>query len=140
MPMLSIAPGYDPKYLTRQVGKGAENYYLSATVEHGEPPGIWWGEGARALGLEPGSEIDGAVFERLYEHFHDPRDPDFANPDVQDEDKARLGRKKSRFKSWQEIYAQKVAAEPEASPERLEELRYQAKSFTLMRPSHRPRA
>ena len=125
--MLSIGKGYDPRYLTRQVGKGAENYYLSATAEHGEPPGVWWGEGARALGLEPGSEIDGAVFERLYEHFHDPRDPDFYDPSVPDEDKARLGRKKSRFQSWQEIYAKKLAAEPEASPERREVLKYQAK-------------
>jgi len=125
--MLSIAPGYDPRYLTRQVGRGAENYYLSATIEHGEPPGIWWGEGARALGLEPGSEIDGRVFEPLYEHFLDPRDPDFHNPDVPIEDKARLGRRKSRFASWQEIYERKLLAEPEASAERREELKWQAK-------------
>jgi conjugative relaxase-like TrwC/TraI family protein len=124
----TLAPGYDPRYLTREVGRGAENYYLSSIdQEHGEPPGIWWGEGARALGLEPGTEIDGATFERLYEHFHDPRSPDFHDRSVPDEEKARLGRRKSTFKSWKEIYEQKSQAEPEASPERLEELRYEAK-------------
>ncbi|SNS81175.1 MobF family relaxase [Actinomadura mexicana] len=125
--MLSIAPGYDPKYLTRQVGRGAENYYLSAVAEHGEPPGVWWGRGAEALGLESGGEIDGAVFEALYEHFLDPRDPSFSDPDVATEDKARLGRRKSRFQSWETILEKSLAGEPEASPERREELRIAAK-------------
>ncbi|MER6816445.1 MobF family relaxase [Spirillospora sp. NPDC000708] len=125
--MLSIAPGYDPKYLTRQVGRGAENYYLSAVAEHGEPPGVWWGRGAEALGLEPGGEIDGPVFEALYEHFLDPRDPSFSDPDVPTEDKARLGRRKSRFQSWETIYEKSLKSEPEASPERREELRIAAK-------------
>jgi conjugative relaxase-like TrwC/TraI family protein len=125
--VLSIAPGYDPKYLTRAVGKGAENYYLSAVAEHGEPPGRWWGQGAAALGLEPGSEIDGATMELLYEGFLDPRDPNFADASVPDEEKARLGRRKQQFKSWEEIYAKKAASEPEASPERLEQLRAEAK-------------
>ncbi|WP_192808972.1 MobF family relaxase [Actinomadura montaniterrae] len=123
----TLAPGYDPRYLTREVGRGAENYYLSSVVEHGEPPGIWWGEGARALGLEPGTEIDAATFERLYEHFHDPRSPDFHDGSVPDEEKERLGRRKSTFKSWEEIFEKKMQAEPEASPERLDELRYAAK-------------
>ncbi|RSN51125.1 MobF family relaxase [Actinomadura sp. WAC 06369] len=125
--MLSIAPGRDAKYLTRQVGRGAENYYLSSVAEHGEPPGVWWGEGARTLGLEPGTEIDGAVFEKLYETFLDPRDPNFLDSSVPDEEKARLGRRKTTFRSWEEIYATKVAAEPEASLERLAELKYEAK-------------
>src|SRR5262245_61031304 len=121
-PVLSIAPGYDPRYLTREVGKGAENYYLSAVAEHGEPPGRWWCLGAAELGLEPGSEIDGAVMEKLYETFLDPRDPDFLNDSVPDSEKARLGRRKSEFKSWKTILEQRLAAEPEASPERRKEL------------------
>ncbi|WP_068929383.1 MobF family relaxase [Planobispora rosea] len=125
--MLSIAPGYDPRYLTRQVGKGAENYYLSATVEHGEPPGRWWGRGAEALGLEPGSEIDGPVMEKLYENFLDPRDPDFLNDAVPDGEKTRLGRRKSQFQDWKTIYAKRLAAEPEATAERREQIRITAK-------------
>jgi conjugative relaxase-like TrwC/TraI family protein len=125
--MLSIAPGYDPKYLTRAVGRGAENYYLAAVVEHGEPAGRWWGLGAEALGLAHGTEVDGAVMEPLYEDFLDPRDPEFASDEVPVEDKARLGRKKSQFKDWQEIYAKAAASEPEASPERLRVLQIKAK-------------
>ncbi|GII05740.1 MobF family relaxase [Planobispora takensis] len=125
--MLSIAPGYDPRYLTRQVGKGCENYYLSATIEHGEPPGRWWGRGAEALGLEPGSVVDGPVMEKLYEHFLDPRDADFLDDSVPDEEKARLGRRKSVFQSWETIYAKRLAAEPEATDERREQIRITAK-------------
>jgi hypothetical protein len=125
--MLSIAPGYDPRYLTRAVGRGAENYYLAATVEHGEPPGRWWGVGAEELGLEPGSEVDGPTMETLYEKFLDPRDPDFLNAAVPDEEKARLGRRKSTFTPWKETYDKTLAAEPEASEERRKELEIAAK-------------
>ncbi|MER7129721.1 MobF family relaxase, partial [Streptosporangium saharense] len=124
--MLSIAAGYDPGYLTRSVGRGAENYYLSAVAEHGEPPGIWWGEGARALGLEPGSLVEPAIMERLYTTFLDPRDPDFSNRDIPDEEKARLGRRPSQYKSAEAIFAELVKKEPQATFERLEELRIKA--------------
>src|SRR4051812_12664074 len=95
--MLTISPGYDPRYLTRQVGKGAENYYLSAVAIHGEPPGRWWGPGAEELGLEPGSEIDAKVMEKLYSTFIDPRDPDFLDKRVPDDEKTRLGRRPPKY-------------------------------------------
>jgi hypothetical protein len=100
---------------------------LSAVAEHGEPPGLWWGPGAAELGLEPGTEIDGEVFEKLYETFLDPRDPDFLNDAVPDAEKARLGRRKSKFTPWKEIYAKALEAEPEAGPERKKELEIEAK-------------
>jgi hypothetical protein len=67
--VLTISTGYDPRYLTRSVATGRENYYLSAVAEHGEPPGIWTGAGCRELGLVIGSEVDAAVMERLYGAF-----------------------------------------------------------------------
>lgn len=124
--MLSIVAGYDPGYLTRSVGKGAENYYLSAVAEHGEPPGIWWGEGARVLGLEPGTVVENKIMEMLYSTFLDPRDPEFLNKDVPDEEKGHLGRRPQAFKSAEEILAARLAAEPEATAERVEELRIEA--------------
>lgn len=125
--MLSIAPGYDPKYLTRAVGPGRENYFNAAVAQHGEPPGRWWGRGAEELGLTPGSQVEGRVMEELYEKFHDPRDPNFGRADVPDEEKARLGRRKTAFQDWEQIFAKSSAAEPEASPERLKELEIKAK-------------
>ncbi|WP_067828310.1 MobF family relaxase [Actinomadura kijaniata] len=117
--MLTISPGYDPRYLTRQVAPGAENYYLSAIREHGEPPGVWWGLGAAELGLEPGSQVDGRVMESLYSAFLDPRDPDFLNGAVSDEDKTRLGRKPPKYERMaDQLFAQRLAAEPDADPER----------------------
>jgi hypothetical protein len=119
--MLSVFSGYDPRYLTRAVAAGRENYYLSAVAEHGEPPGIWTGLGCRELGLAVGSVVDGPVLERLYERFIDPRDPDQA---------ATLGRVPSNFAADQDRIDAKVArllaAEPEASSERRDQLIMQA--------------
>lgn len=123
---LSMTPGYDPRYLTRSVAMGAENYYLSAVAEHGEPPGYWSGRGAEALGFEPGSVVDGPTMEKLYSQFLDPRGPDFLNDAVPDDQKDRLGRRPSKFMSAEEILAKKLAGEPEATPERVEWLRIEA--------------
>ncbi|MBG0826154.1 relaxase domain-containing protein [Planomonospora sp. ID91781] len=124
--MLSIAAGYDPGYLTRSVGKGAENYYLAAVAEHGEPPGVWWGEGAAALGFAHGSTVDAAVMEKLFSSFLDPRDPEFLSKEIPDEEKARLGRRPQEFKSADAILAARLAAEPEATAERRDQLRIEA--------------
>jgi len=119
--MLSIFSGYDPRYLTRAVAAGRENYYLSAVAEHGEPPGIWTGLGCPELGLPVGSEVDGPVLERLYEQFIDPRDPQQA---------ARLGRAPSAFAGNSDkvaaLISRLLAAEPEATQERRDQLIMQA--------------
>lgn len=119
--VLTISSGYDPGYLTRSVATGRENYYLSAITEHGEPPGIWTGLGGPELGLPVGSEVDNAVMERLYGKFIDPRDP---------EGKATLGRAPSGFAGNDARIAARIeqllAAEPEATQERRDQLVAQA--------------
>ena len=115
--MLTISSGYDPGYLTRAVATGRENYYLSAVAEHGEPPGVWTGLGCPELGLPPGSQVDNTVMERLYGAFTDPRDP---------EHKVTLGRAPSGFTSNDDKVSARLAgllaAEPEATPERRDQI------------------
>ncbi|MEU9796912.1 MobF family relaxase [Streptomyces sparsogenes] len=72
--MLSISAGSDPRYLTKEVGQGAEHYYLRSIGEAGEPPGYWLGEGLGELGLS--GEVQNDVFEDLYTHWIDPRKRD----------------------------------------------------------------
>jgi len=119
--MLTIASGYDPLYLTRAVATGRENYYLSAVVEHGEPPGVWTGRGCPELGLAVGSEVENKVMERLYGAFLDPRDS---------AGKVTLGRAPSTFTGNDDKIAARItsllAAEPEATPERRDQLVMQA--------------
>ncbi len=119
--MLTIASGYDPLYLTRAVATGRENYYLSAVADHGEPPGVWTGLGCPELGLAVGSEVDNKVMERLYGAFHDPRDP---------KHKATLGRAPSGFTGNNDKVSERIAgllaAEPEATPERRDQIIMQA--------------
>src|SRR6266568_1438856 len=119
--MLTISSGYDPGYLTRSVAAGRENYYLSAVAEHGEPPGIWTGLGCPELGLPIGSEVDNKVMERLYGAFIDPRDPACT---------ATLGRAPSGFAGnggkVAALIAGRLAAEPEATQERRDQIIMQA--------------
>jgi conjugative relaxase-like TrwC/TraI family protein len=119
--MLTISSGYDPGYLTRPVATGRENYYLSAVAEHGEPPGIWTGLGCPELGLPVGSQVDNKVMERLYGAFLDPRDP---------EGTATLGRAPSEFNGTRDAVVARItellAAEPEATAERRDEIIMQA--------------
>ena len=119
--VLTISSGYDPGYLTRAVATGRENYYLSAVAEHGEPPGIWTGLGCPELGLAVGAEVDNKIMERLYGAFIDPRDPEQA---------ATLGRAPSRFAGNDDnvsaLITELLAAEPDATPERRDELIMQA--------------
>ena len=80
--VLTIQPGHSVKYLTREVATGRENYYTGA-VSEGEPPGRWYGAGAEALGLT--GLVDHQDMEALFEHFLDPRDPNFSDRDGWDE-------------------------------------------------------
>lgn len=120
--MLSISSGHSAEYLTGQVAQGRENYYLDATTA-GEPPGRWWGSGAEAFGLR--GEVDNAVMTALYTHFLDPRDPKFADPSTRHE-AAHLGRAPGRYKSVEQIVAERLADEPGALPERVREIQLEA--------------
>jgi len=123
----SVSPGYDPGYLLRESSKGAEGYYLSAVDEIGEPPGVWTGRAGPALGLAAGGEVEPAVMEALYGELLDPRDPAFADPDVAIQDKTRLGSAPRQYKTADEILAARLAAEPDATPERIELLEIEAR-------------
>ncbi|MEQ4205786.1 MobF family relaxase [Actinopolymorpha sp. B9G3] len=120
--MLSISSGHSADYLTGAVAAGRENYYTGA-VAAGEPPGRWYGAGAEALGLT--GLVDNDDMTALYEHFIDPRDPAFRSPDEWSE-AARLGHAGRRYATAEEIYAKALEFEPDASPERREELRLEA--------------
>ena len=61
----------------------------------------------------------------LYEHYVDPRDPAFRDP-AGWEDAARLGHAGRKYATLEQVHARLLAAEPDASPERREELRLQA--------------
>ena len=120
--MLSISPGHSVDYLTREVATGRENYYTGAVTE-GEPPGRWYGAGAEMLGLS--GLVDHQDMTALYEHFVDPRDPGFRNPDRWP-DAAKLGHGGRAYKTAVELYKAALDAEPRADFERREQLRLDA--------------
>ncbi|TDD64794.1 TrwC relaxase, partial [Jiangella aurantiaca] len=124
--MLSISSGHSAEYLTGQVAQGRENYYLDATTA-GEPPGRWSGTGAEALGLV--GEVGNDVMTAIYSEFRDPRDPKFADPATRDQ-AATLGRAPGRFKSEEELVAERLAAEPGALPERVREIELEVRKKT----------
>lgn len=120
--MLSMDMGHDPRYLTDAVGGGCEGYYTGATTVS-EPAGVWWGEGAAALGLA--GEVDAEVMHAMYTHLLDPRDP--ASSDRSTWGSARtLGNAHANYRSPDERYAESLRSEPHAGPERRAELRAEA--------------
>lgn len=120
--MLSMSTGYDTGYLTDTVGAGRESYYTDASAA-GEPPGRWWGAGAAALGLA--GDVDAEVMRAMYAHLVDPRDPRVADS-AQWGAARTLGNAHAHYRTPEERYAEAVAREPHAGPERRAELRAEA--------------
>ncbi|ANY06377.1 MobF family relaxase [Pseudonocardia sp. HH130630-07] len=120
--VLRIVNGYSPEYLLKEVATGRENYYTGAVAE-GEPPGRWWGAGAEKLGLSGLVEADD--MRAVYERFLDPRDTAFGDRSRWDE-AGTLGHTGRRYPSEDEIYAEALEREPDASAERRAELRTEA--------------
>ena len=120
--VLSISSGYSPDYLLKEVATGRENYYTGA-VAAGEPPGRWWGSGAELLGLH--GLVDAQDMRAVYERFLDPREEGFNDPSKWDE-VFTLGHAGRRYLSEDELYAAALEREPDATPERMMELRVQA--------------
>src|SRR5438477_238260 len=110
--MLSLSPGHDTAYLTDAVGGGREGYY-SAAVTAGEPPGMWYGAGAQALGLV--GEVDADLMEAIYAGLLDPRDPN-AHDRATWGQAETLGAGHKHFRSPQERYEAALADRPGASP------------------------
>ena len=66
----TLSKGYDLDYIWKQVDRGpvkdAASYYIQASETGGEPPGRWWGPGARALGFEPGQTVEREAYDLLF--------------------------------------------------------------------------
>jgi hypothetical protein len=121
----TLTKGYDLDYIWRQVDQGptkdAASYYIQASETGGEPPGRWWGPGAKALGLDPGQVVDRQPYDLLFGERKAP-------------DGTQLGRAPDSGKKAAGIYAQLLAAEPHATAERKHELRLQATRQTRQSP------
>jgi hypothetical protein len=113
----TLSKGYDLEYIWKQVDRGpakdAVGYYIQASENGGEPPGRWWGPGAKALGFEHGQRIERKPYDLL---FGERRAPDGI----------RLGRPPAGGRKAAGIYAQLLAAEPHATAGRKRELRTEA--------------
>jgi conjugative relaxase-like TrwC/TraI family protein len=105
----NVTASGDVDYLTQEVARGREGYYVDAVVA-GEPPGRWAGKGAAALGLA--GEVDSEEITALYHHLRTP-------------DGTVLGIRPVHVTA-DERYAAALTKEPDASPERRAELRAKA--------------
>jgi len=113
----TLSKGYDLDYIWKQVDRGpakdAASYYIQASETGGEPPGRWWGPGAKALGFEPGQTVEREPYDLL---FGERRGPDGT----------QLGRPPGSGRKAADLYAQLLAAEPHATADRKRELRAEA--------------
>ncbi len=113
----TLSKGYDLDYIWKQVDRGpakdAASYYIQASESGGEPPGRWWGPGARALGFEPGQTVERQPYDLLFGERKSP-------------DGTQLGRPPGNGRNAADLYAALLAAEPHATAERKRELRTEA--------------
>jgi conjugative relaxase-like TrwC/TraI family protein len=113
----TLSKGYDLDYVWKQVDPSLAmdpaSYYIQASEAGGEPPGRWWGPGAKALGLEPGEVVDREPYELLFGERKAP-------------DGTPLGRAPGDGRKAADLYARLLAAEPHATVERKRELRLEA--------------
>jgi conjugative relaxase-like TrwC/TraI family protein len=97
----------------RGPAKDAASYYIQASESGGEPPGRWWGPGAKALGFEPGQRVERQPYDLLFGQRKGP-------------DGTPLGRPPGSGRKAAGLYVQLLAAEPHATAERKRELRTEA--------------
>jgi hypothetical protein len=113
----TLSKGYDVDYIWKQVDRGpakdAASYYIRSSESGGEPPGRWWGPGARALGFEDGQRVERQPYDLL---FGERRAPDGIP----------LGRSPASGRKAADLYVKLLAAEPHATAERKRELRTEA--------------
>jgi len=113
----TLSKGYDLDYVWKQVdrdsSKDAASYYIQASETGGEPPGRWWGPGARALGFEPGQTVERKPYDLLFGERKAP-------------DGTQLGRPPGNGRKAADLYAQLLTAEPHATAERKRELKTEA--------------
>src|ERR1700749_2396366 len=113
----TLSKGYDLDYIWKHVDRGpakdAASYYIQASESGGEPPGRWWGPGARALGFEPGQRVERGPYDLLFGERRAPAG-------------TQLGRHPDNGRKAADLYAALLAAEPHATAERKRELRTEA--------------
>jgi hypothetical protein len=68
--VVTVAKGYDLGYVWKNQGQAAAErttggYYINA-AQAGEPPGRWWGPGARSLGLATGQIVERKPYDAVY--------------------------------------------------------------------------
>jgi conjugative relaxase-like TrwC/TraI family protein len=110
--VVTVAKATSVDYYTGDsgVGEGAESYYLDAVTD-GEPAGQWSGSGAARLGLS--GEVEADTMKSVYS--------DFVNPITGE----KIGRAPDQHRTVEERLAVALAAEADALPERVEEIRTQ---------------
>ena len=120
----TLSKGYDLEYIWKQVDRGpakdATSYYIQASESGGEPPGRWWGPGAKALGFEHGQTVERKPYDLLFGERKAP-------------DGTPLGRPPGGRKAA-DLYARLLAAEPHATADRRRELRIEATRQTRQSP------
>jgi AAA domain/TrwC relaxase len=120
--VVTVAKGYDLGYVWKNQAckDGTEQttggYYINA-AQAGEPPGRWWGPGAKALGFAAGQTVERGPYDAVYPQ----RDP--ARGD-------KLGRSRGSYPRFADHLARLRAAEPHATAERLVELEREAAKAT----------
>ena len=121
----TLSKGYDLDYIWKQVDRGptkdAASYYIQASEIGGEPPGRWWGPGAKALGFEPGQTIERKPYDLLFGERKTPGG-------------TALGRPLGSGRKAADLYARLLAAEPHATADRKRELRIEATRQTRQSP------
>jgi hypothetical protein len=86
---------------------------LQASENGGELPGLWWGPGAKALGLQPGQTVQRKPYDLLF-------------GERKGLDGQPLGRPPGNGGKAADLYAALLAAEPHATAERQRERRTEA--------------
>ena len=80
----TLSKGYDLDYIWKQVDRGpakdAASYYIHASESGGEPPGRWWGPGAKALGFERGQVVEREPYDLLFGERKAPTALSWADP------------------------------------------------------------
>jgi TrwC relaxase len=113
----TLSKGYDLNYIWKQVDHGsakeAAGYYIQASESGGEPPGRWWGPGAKALGFEPGQMVEREQYDLLFGQR-------------KASDGTALSRPPGGGRKTAELYAKLLAAEPHATAGQKRELRIDA--------------
>jgi AAA domain/TrwC relaxase len=121
----TLSKGYDLDYVWKQVDRGpakdAAGYYIQASETGGEPPGRWWGPGAKALGFGHGQRVERGPYDLLFGQRKAP-------------DGTPLGKPPGGGRKAQDIYARLLAGEPHATAERRRELRIEASRQARLSP------